>query len=127
MSLENWQVLVVEDERDSLQMISKILTHHGAQVHVAGNGFECVNMLQGLEPTIIISDLAMPEMDGWETLEHVRANPQTAAIPMVAVTAYHSVNVAQDAIQAGFDAYYSKPLDAFSFIESLMGIVEAKS
>lgn len=119
LTVKEWRVLVVEDEFDSIQMVSKILRHHGAEVFIAHNGKECLQQLESLHPTLIIMDLALPEMDGWETLEKIRANPKTAKLPVVAITAYHSVNVAEDAHEAGFNAYFPKPLDTGRIIESL--------
>lgn len=119
MGFNNWQVLVVEDEHDSAQVVSQILLYYGAEVHVARNGYECLEALHDLIPTLIITDLAMPGMDGWQTLTEIRANPKTAHIPVVAITAYHSANVAQGAMEAGFDAYYAKPLEPVSFMNSL--------
>jgi len=121
----DWQILVVEDEDDSLQMVSKILQHHGIQVQVARNGYECIKLLKKIDVTMIIMDLAMPEMDGWETLVEIRANPETAHLPVVAITAYHSANVAQDAVHAGFDAYFPKPPDAISFVDRLVEVMSA--
>jgi CheY-like chemotaxis protein len=123
MAFNNWQVLVVEDEHDSAQVVSQILLYYGVEVFVARNGFECLDALRDLTPTLIITDLAMPGMDGWQTLSEIRANPQTANIPVVAVTAYHSANVAQGAIEAGFDAYYAKPLEPISFMDSLQRMI----
>ena len=122
MNLNSWHVLVVEDERDSAQVVSEILAHNGVQVDVARNGYECLDMLREFEPTLIVMDLAMPEMDGWQTLMEIRANPATAHIPVVAVTAYHSVNVAQDALHAGFNAYFSKPLHPVRFMEAIVDL-----
>ena len=123
MEPKDWRVLVVEDEYDSVQMVTKILQHHGVQVFVAHNGQECIDMLPKVKPTLVVMDLALPEMDGWETLARMRANPETANIPVVAITAYHSVNVAEDARRAGFDAYLSKPLDVQSLVSSLDAII----
>jgi CheY-like chemotaxis protein len=123
MNTNGWQVLVVEDENDSIKMVSKILSHHGIQVYVANNGRECLTRLNELSPTLVVMDLAMPEMDGWETLHHMRANPVSAHIPVVAITAYHSANVANDAVQAGFDAYFPKPLDPKTFVTDLVEVV----
>lgn len=120
----NWRVLVVEDEYDSIQMVSKILRHSGAEVHVAHNGYECLQMLEILVPTFIIMDLALPEMDGWETLAKIRENEQTAHIPVAAITAYHSVNVEEDAHDAGFNAYFPKPLDTINIVESLSKLIK---
>lgn len=123
MNDNTWQVLVVEDEFDSLTVVSKILKFHGIQVVVAHHGGECMELLQDLSPTLIVTDLAMPMMDGWQTLAAVRANPRTQHIPVVAVTAYHSVDVAEEAINAGFDGYFAKPVDPRSFVQSLERII----
>ena len=120
-----WRVLVVEDEFDSVQMISKVLTYHGVEVQVAHNGHECMEYLSAYEPTLVVTDLAMPGMDGWETLAAIRANPTTRHIPVVAMTAYDSVDVADEAERAGFDAYFPKPVDPRTFVQSLVDIIEA--
>lgn len=125
LNVVSWRVLVVEDEFDSIQMVSKILRHHGAEVHIAHNGRECLKALETLVPTLIIMDLALPEMDGWETLEKIRANPETRHIPVAAITAYHSVNVAEDAHEAGFNAYFPKPLNTSTIIEQLGELIKA--
>lgn len=126
MEAKEWRVLVVEDEYDSIQMVSKILRHYGAEVHVAHDGHECLKILEDLQPTLVIMDLALPEMDGWETLVKIRENAKTAHIPVAAITAYHSVNVEEDAEQAGFDAYFPKPLDTKRIIHSLGRLIEDK-
>ncbi len=119
-----WRVLVVEDEYDSIQMVSKILRHHGAEVHVARTGLECLEILETLMPSLVIMDLALPEMDGWETLAKIRANPTTRELPVVAITAYHSVSVEEDAREAGFNAYFPKPLNTNRIIQQLGEIVQ---
>jgi CheY-like chemotaxis protein len=117
--------LVVEDEYDSVQMVSKILSYNGFQVHIAHNGYECIDTLTHLEPHIIIMDLALPKMDGWETLVNIRANPDTAHIPVIAITAYHSADVAEVAKTEGFDAYYPKPVNPNSFYDDLIKLIRA--
>lgn len=119
----DWRVLVVEDEEDSIQVVSQILQHSGCDVLVARNGRECLEMLQTFDPTLIIMDLALPEMDGWQTLAEIRGNPDYADLIVVAVTAYHSVNVAEDALAAGFNAYYPKPIAVASFVEELAALL----
>lgn len=124
MNQSAWHVLIVEDEQDSVQMVSEILGFHGIDVEVARNGYECLETLNNFRPTLIIMDLSMPEMDGWQTLANIRDNPETADIPVVAITAYHSANVAHDAMNSGFDAYYSKPIDALSFVKNITTLVQ---
>jgi CheY-like chemotaxis protein len=124
MHTTNWHILVVEDEFDSLQMVSKILSYHGITVEVAHNGHECLDRLTQFEPTLIITDLAMPGMDGWELLHAVRSDPHTQHIPVVAMTAYDSVGVVDAAQQAGFDGYLPKPVDPRSLVQHLAAIIQ---
>lgn len=120
----NWRVLVIEDEFDSIQMVSKILTFHGMEVQVAHNGRESLAMIDEIQPTIIVCDLAMPEMDGWQTLAAIRANPDTQHIPVVAVTAFNSTDVEDEALRVGFDAFFAKPVSPRTFVQQLQKIVK---
>jgi CheY-like chemotaxis protein len=115
MNVQDWTVIVVEDTYDDIQLASAILTYHGVNVKVAINGKECLKLLEDMKPTMIITDLSMPEMDGWEMLTQ---------IPVIAVTAYDSVDVAYDAANAGFDAYIAKPLSPRNFVESLVKVIQ---
>jgi CheY-like chemotaxis protein len=123
VNFQNWTVIVVEDTYDDIELASAILSYFGVQVHVAHNGVECLNLLNSVTPTCIITDLAMPEMDGWEMLNQLRENSRTRHIPVVAVTAYDSANVGDDAQEAGFDAYFAKPLSARNFMENLARVI----
>jgi CheY-like chemotaxis protein len=123
--MKNWHVLVVEDTEDDIQVISQLLRHHNIQVSVARNGVECIKLLEHIEPTIVITDLSMPEMDGWSTLVAMRSNPMTAHIPVIAMTAYHSSEVGRRAIQDGFDGYFPKPVHPVTFIQELAAFVMA--
>ena len=124
MNIENWTVIVVEDTYDDIQLASAILKHHGVNVQVANNGIECLKLLEDFEPTLIITDLSMPEMDGWEMLAELRSNNAINHIPVIAVTAYDSVDVAHDAMNAGFNAYIAKPLSPRTFVDSLVQLME---
>lgn len=123
MNTYTWRVVVVEDEFDSVQMISKILAFHDIEVHIAHHGADCLALLEQFEPTLIVTDLAMPHMDGWQMLAILRANPATRHIPVVAITAYGSADVAEDALKAGFDAYFPKPVDPRTFVQRLAEIM----
>lgn len=123
MTPRDWTVIVVEDTYDDRQLASAILAHYGVNVIVANNGKECLKLLDTVQPTMIITDLAMPEMDGWEMLRQLRENDATYDIPVVAITAYDSVDVAYDADRAGFDAYFPKPISPYDFVDSLVELV----
>ncbi len=125
MKKQNWFIVVMEDEYDSLRMVSKILSFHGIRYSAARDGREGLQLLAQTEPTCVITDLAMPEVDGWAVLEQIRANPKTRHIPVVAVTAYHSSDVERDAEQAGFDAYFAKPVNVKTFVNRLEQLLSA--
>jgi two-component system response regulator len=123
MPATNWKVIVVEDTFDDQQLVSRVLEHYGIQVYLAKNGDECLQLLTEIEPTVIVTDLAMPGKDGWQTLVGVRSNPATAHIPVIAITAYHSADVAEDAIKAGFDGYFPKPINPQTFVARIQEIL----
>ncbi len=123
MNTTSWQVLLVEDEFDTVQLVTKILGFHGIEVIVASNGREGIEILRQIEPTLIITDLAMPYMNGWEVLQVVRSSSRTRHIPIVAITAYDSTIVETEAGKRGFDAYFPKPLKTRTFVDDLIKVV----
>lgn len=123
--MEKWHALVVEDEADSADVVSRILSYHNIPHTVARTAEDALTILEQERPTLLIIDLALPGMDGWDLLRVVRGNPETARIPAVAITAYHSTKVAQEAIIAGFDAYFPKPIEATSFVRELERVVQS--
>ena len=121
--LSNWVVLLVDDEPDSLNLLSEIMAAQGANVYRAPGGNECLVLLEQISPTLIILDLAMPTPDGWELLGRIRANPRQRHARVVAVTAFHSSSVEQAALRAGFDAFIPKPLKVGTLIAQLKEVV----
>ena len=104
-----WVVLIVDDEPDNLTVPKEVLSFYGAKVHTAEDGVEAIQALETMVPTFILLDLSMPKMDGWETLKHIRANPSTARIPVIALTA-HAMSGDKERVEAaGFDGYIAKP------------------
>lgn len=124
MSLEDWQVLVVEDEADSREMVKQLLAYYGVSCICTATAEDALSKLEHERPTMIITDLALPGMDGWGLLHELQHRPDLDGIPRVAVTAYHTVELADQAIREGFDAYFAKPLDATSFVGDLQHILE---
>ena len=118
-TISEWKVILVDDEPDSLNLIHDILALNGAEVYRAASGHQYLQELARLTPTLVVLDLAMPRPDGWDLLAEIRANPVTAHVPVVAVTAYYSEKVAAEAYQAGFDAFFPKPIKANGFLAKL--------
>jgi CheY-like chemotaxis protein len=118
--LSDWQVLLVDDEADAQAVVIPLLAHHGMAIRTAFTAEEALDILQSVHPTVAIIDLALPAMNGWELLESIRNNPALSDIPAVAVTAYYSTKVAQEAVAAGFAAFFPKPINARTFVEDLV-------
>ena len=125
MSLKDWNVLVVEDEADSMELVQGLLSHYGIHCVGAMSGEEALQILEQTTPTLIILDLALPGVDGWGVLKAVRTHNQTANIPCIAITAFHTPELAEQAIRAGFNAYFAKPIDSTSFVRELQAIVNS--
>jgi CheY-like chemotaxis protein len=122
-NLTQWRVLVIEDEDDSMELVQGVLGYYGIPSTGAGSSEEALTMLDEINPTLVIVDLNLPGIDGWRFLHQVRQNARYSSVPFVAMTAYHSAEMAEQAIEAGFSAYFIKPIDATSFVRELEGIV----
>lgn len=123
--LKGWKLLIVEDEPDNLEVIGRILHHFGATVEMATDGKEGLAALEKLTPDVIISDISMPVMDGWEFCYTVLNTPAIAHIPLVALTAHAMLGDRERALAAGFTGYITKPITPGTFISQLLEILQA--
>jgi CheY-like chemotaxis protein len=121
-SIENWHVLVVDDQRDNLELTAAIIRSKGAKVTLVDNGKDALLILKDMTPTVILTDLAMPEMNGWELLRNIRAINQTT--PVIACSVRLSLEDEKTATDAGFDGYISKPFSIGYFIEKMKQVIE---
>jgi CheY-like chemotaxis protein len=122
--LAGWPVLVVEDEPDSLEVAERILRFYGATVHTATNGKEGLEAARRLLPRFILSDLSMPEMDGWEMLFELKQDRATLDIPVIALTAHAMKGDRERAITAGFHNYLTKPLNPATFMSDVVKLLD---
>ncbi len=102
-------VLVVEDYQDAREMYAAYLQFSGFDVAEAGNGVEAIEMTQALLPDIVLMDLALPRMDGWEATRRLKNDERTRHIPIVALTGHALAGHAEGARDAGCDAFVTKP------------------
>jgi len=116
-------VVIVDDNFDDLQIIYTTLTYYDLDVHAAVSAQQCADILAQVHPDVVITDLAMPDADGWAVLNMLRTNPATARTPVVAMTAYHSPKLEQDALAYGFDAYVAKPVDVETIMTQLKKVL----
>jgi CheY-like chemotaxis protein len=121
--LGGWDVVVVDDEPDSLEVARFILDFYGANVHTGMNGREGLTLIRTVRPKFVISDLSMPEVDGWEMLRQLKENLATRDIPVIALTAHAMVGDRERAIGVGFHNYLTKPLSADTFMQQLIRLL----
>ena len=119
--LEGIHVLVVDDNDDARNVLDSYLRHYGAIVTIARDGAEALGMLDQVAAHVIISDLAMPGLDGGEFMERVRAMPaqKRRRTPSIAVTAFPDRFAERLAHSKGFDMYYPKPVDPLDIVEAV--------
>ena len=102
-------VLIVDDFPDARELYTSYLASHGFRVAQAANGLEACNQATALIPDLIVMDLAMPIMDGWEATRRIKGDDRTREIPVVAWTGHASPGVAERALAAGCERVIIKP------------------
>jgi len=104
------RILVVEDDEANRELVTRVLRREGYEVIPANDGLIGVARALAEVPDLILMDLSLPELDGWEATRQIRANPVTATIPIIALTAHAFAEEVQEALEAGCNRYETKPL-----------------
>ncbi len=118
------KILLVEDNEMNRDMLSRRLERRGYQVVIAVDGAEGVRMAQAEVPALILMDMSLPVLDGWEATRQIKAAPATGAIPIIALTAHAMAGDREKAIEAGCDDFDTKPVDLprlLAKIDALLG------
>ena len=105
------KILLVEDNELNRDMLTRRLTRRGYEVIVALDGEQGVRLAQEQGPELILMDVGLPVMDGWEATRQLKESRATATIPIIALTAHAMVGVREKALEAGCDEYDTKPID----------------
>ncbi len=121
------KILLVEDNEMNRDMLSRRLSRNGFEVVIAVNGQQGVEMAAAELPDLILMDLSLPIMDGWEATRHVKTNPATASIPIIALTAHALVQDREKALQAGCDDFDTKPIELPRLLEKIKELLAAQS
>jgi CheY-like chemotaxis protein len=118
------KILLVEDNEMNRDMLSRRLARKGFEVAMAVDGRQGVEMARGGGYDLILMDMSLPEIDGWEATRQLRAAPDTKGTPIIALTAHAMAGDREKAIEAGCDDYDTKPIELprlLSKIETLLG------
>src|SRR5262245_61547650 len=119
-------ILIADDYDDNRELLKLLLQSASYDVREARDGFECVECAREILPDLIMVDLSMPELDGWEVFRTLKADPRTAQIPFVAVTA-HTQRDCQRALREGFNAFVPKPFKTEEMLETVARVVKKRT
>ena len=117
-------VLLVEDNEDNRTIYTTILRHVGHEVIEASNGEDGIRLALERQPNVILMDVAMPGIDGWEATHRLKGDPQTARIPVIALTAHAMAEDRQRAVDAGCEGYLAKPIEPRRVVEEVARMLE---
>jgi CheY-like chemotaxis protein len=101
--------LVVDDFEDNRAMYAEFLSCSGYRVEQASNGAEAVELSLRLKPDVVVMDLSLPVMDGWEAIRRLKSDERTRRIPIIALTGHALASHSRGAVEAGCDAFLAKP------------------
>jgi CheY-like chemotaxis protein len=113
------KILLVEDNEMNRDMLSRRLSRNGFDVAVAVDGQQGVEMATAEKPDLILMDMSLPVIDGWEATRRVKADPGTGAIPVIALTAHAMTEDRERALAAGCDDFDTKPVDLPRLLEKI--------
>ncbi|HWQ54631.1 MAG TPA: response regulator [Bryobacteraceae bacterium] len=122
------RILLVEDNEMNRDMLTRRLTRKGFEVVAATDGEQGIEAAHSQAPGIILMDMSLPALDGWEATRRLKADPRTSAIPVIALTAHAMPGDRDRALEAGCDDYETKPVEFPVLLEKihrLLGKVEA--
>jgi two-component system, cell cycle response regulator DivK len=114
-----WRIMLVDDEPDNLEVVAETLEYRGAVVKTAQNGKEALEVLENFEPNLILTDLSMPVMNGWEMRARIKSQPKLSSVPVLAISAHAIAGDSDRALEAGFDGYMTKPVKINTLVDDI--------
>lgn len=118
------KILIAEDNPVNRELLRELLEMRGYEVFEACNGQEALNLIDPVQPDLLVLDIGMPVLDGFGAIQKIRANPELNQLPVLAATAYAMRGDSERVLKAGFDGYVSKPIDPVALrkeIDRLIG------
>ncbi len=117
------KVLLVADNEMNRDMISRRLIKRGYEVVMAVDGAEAVAGVASIQPDIILMDMSLPVMDGWEATRRIRSDPAFASLPIIALSAHAMAGDREKALQAGCDDYDTKPIELQRLLDKMQALL----
>lgn len=117
------RILVVEDEPMVRDLVMTYLRMAGFEVIAAADGIEALRLAHSGQPDLVLMDMGLPKLNGWQTTHRLRSNPETAHLPIVALTAYALDEDRQRALNVGCNAFLAKPIDFPALLETIQSLI----
>lgn len=117
--MQSKQILIIEDNADNRELVKFLLSTAGFTVDAVANAMEGLAWLKNHHPDLILLDMSLPQIDGWQLAQQLKADPLTADIKLVALTAHTLPGDRKRALDAGCDGFISKPLDVPNFARTV--------
>ena len=121
------KILLVEDNEMNRDMLSRRLQRKGYEVVIAIDGGQGVEMAKSVTPDLILMDMSLPDLDGWEATRRLRAAPETKTVPIIALTAHAMAGDREKAIEAGCDDYDTKPVELQRLLSKIEALLKRKT
>jgi CheY-like chemotaxis protein len=118
------RILLVEDNEMNRDMLSRRLERRGHEVVIAVDGGQGVELARSEHPDLVLMDMSLPVLDGWEATRQLKAAPETSAIPIIALTAHAMSGDREKAMEAGCDDYDTKPIELPRLLEKIQGLLD---
>ncbi len=126
VDLSNPRVLIVDDNEHNLELIQAFLDDLRGELRAARDGSEALEIVREWTPDIVLLDIMMPRMSGYQVCEHIKANPNTSGIPIVMVTALNEVGDVERAVDAGADDFLTKPVNKLELITRVKSLLRVR-
>ncbi len=120
------KILLVEDNEMNSDMLSRRLQRKGHEVLIAMDGAQGIKLAQSENPDLILMDMSLPVLDGWEATQQLKAAPETSGIPIIALTAHAMAGDREKCIEVGCDDYETKPVDFSRLLGKIQVLLENK-
>ena len=117
------KILLVEDNEMNRDMLSRRLIRQGYEVLLAYDGVRGIQMAESERPDLVLMDMSLPELDGWEATQRLKADPATCAIPIIALTAHAMAADKEKALAAGCDDYDTKPIELSRLLQPVLKVM----
>ncbi len=127
MDEKKHKILIVDDEELNVRFLSTFLQRKGYEIDVASTGVEALDRIAKASPDVVLLDAMMPEMDGFEVCRRLRKNPETHLLPVIMVTALHSIEDEVRALEAGSDDFLPKPINNLELMARLRSLLRIKN